>query len=152
MLRPGDPAPDFELPDQTGKTVRLRDLHGKSAVVLIFYPADNTPGCTKQLCAARDDYALYEQAGIAAFGVNPGSAETHRRFSERYSFRTPLLVDEGGRVCRAYDVLMPIPLLTVVIRTVVGIDRDGVIRYYRRGMPATSEIIEAMTGGAAVPA
>jgi peroxiredoxin Q/BCP len=111
----------------------------------MFYPADNTPGCTKQLCAARDDYDKYVAAGVAVFGVNPGSASTHKRFAERHSMRTPLLVDERGAVSRAYDALMPIPIMTVVNRTVAGIDRDGVIRYYARGIPPTSEILAAMT-------
>jgi len=150
MLKIGDPAPDFALQDEQGRSVRLMDFRGKSAVVLMFYPADNTPGCTKQLCTARDDYDRYQAAGIAVFGVNPGSVASHRKFAERYEMRTPLLVDEGAKVTRAYDALMPIPLVQLVNRTVVGIDRDGVIRYYQRGMPPTSEIIAAMT--AASPA
>lgn len=146
MLKPGDTAPDFSLKDEDGRDVRLADFRGRSGVVLIFYPADNTPGCTRQLCTARDDADKYQAAGIAVFGVNPGSAQTHKRFSERHSMRTPLLVDDGARVTRAYDALMPIPLLNIVNRTVVGIDREGVVRYYQRGMPSTQEIIGAMQG------
>jgi peroxiredoxin Q/BCP len=112
----------------------------------MFYPADNTPGCTAQLCTARDDYDKYQAAGIAVFGVNPGSAGTHKKFAEKHAMRTPLLVDTRGAVSRAYDALMPVPIVTVVNRTVVGIDRDGVIRYYERGMPPTSAIIGALTG------
>jgi peroxiredoxin Q/BCP len=145
MLRPGDAAPPFELADENGETVRLEDFRGKSPVVLMFYPADNTPGCTRQLCTARDDYDRYQERGVAVFGVNPGSAATHKRFSERHQMRTPLLVDSGGAVSRSYDALMPIPLMTIVNRTVVGIDEDGVIRYYKRGMPPTNEILEAMS-------
>jgi hypothetical protein len=63
--------------------------------------------------------------------------------------RTPLLVDTGGTVSRAYDALMPIPFMTLVNRTVVGVDRDGVVRFYERGMPSTSTILQAMTGAAA---
>jgi len=148
MLRPGDPAPDFELSDENGVTVRLTDFKGKSPVVLMFYPGDNTPGCTRQLCTARDDYDRYQAQGIAVFGVNPGTAGTHKRFSERHHMRTPLLVDAGGAVARRYDALMPIPLIAVVNRTVVGIDRDGVVRFYKRGMPSTSEILEAMAPAA----
>jgi peroxiredoxin Q/BCP len=144
MLTVGEQAPDFDLLDENGQRVRLADFRGMSAVVLMFYPADNTPGCTKQLCTARDDYDKYQAAGVAVFGVNPGSAEAHRKFSERHSFKTPLLLDAGGKVSRAYDALMPIPLLTIVNRTVAGIDRDGVIRFYERGMPSTSTILEAM--------
>jgi thioredoxin-dependent peroxiredoxin len=148
MLRTGDPAPDFELPDENGATVRLADFKGKSPVVLMFYPADNTPGCTKQLCTARDDYDKYQAQGVAVFGVNPGSAATHKRFSDRHGMRTPLLADGGGAVARRYDALMPIPLMAIVNRTVVGIDRDGIVRFYKRGMPPTSEILEAMSAAA----
>ncbi|HEY8171536.1 MAG TPA: peroxiredoxin [Dehalococcoidia bacterium] len=150
MLNVGQNAPEFALQDENGNTVRLDDFRGKSALVLMFYPADNTPGCTKQLCTARDDYDKYQAAGIAVFGVNPGSAATHKKFAERHNMRTPLLVDQRGAVSRAYDALMPVPIITVVNRTVVGIDRDGVVRYYERGMPPTSEIIGAMSAGAAV--
>lgn len=145
MVKVGDPAPDFELQDEHGKAVRLSDFRGRSAVVLMFYPADNTPGCTRQLCTARDDYDKYLEAGIAVFGVNPGSASSHQRFAEKHGMRTPLLVDARGVVSRAYGALMPIPLMTVVNRTVAGIDREGAVRFYERGIPPTGRIIDAMT-------
>jgi thioredoxin-dependent peroxiredoxin len=148
MLQTGTQAPDFDLEDENGNRVRLADFRGKSAVVLMFYPADETPGCTKQLCAARDDYDRYQAAGVAVFGVNPGSAKAHKKFVERHNLRTPLLLDRGGHVGRAYDALYPIPLATIVNRTVAGIDRDGVVRFYQRGMPSTSTILEAMGAGA----
>jgi peroxiredoxin Q/BCP len=149
-MKVGDAAPEFSMQDEAGATVRLADFKGRSAVVLMFYPADNTPGCTKQLCTARDDFDTYQAAGIAVFGVNPGSASTHKKFAERHSMRTPLLVDDGARTSRAYDALMPIPILNLVNRTVVGIDREGRVQYYQRGMPSTSEIIAALTTPASV--
>jgi len=144
MLDIGEKAPDFNLEDEKGNQVELADFRGKSSVVLMFYPADDTPGCTKQLCTARDDYDKYQAAGIAVFGVNPGSASAHKRFSEKHGLRTPLLLDNRGKVSRAYDALMPIPLLTLVNRTVVGIDREGIVRFYERGMPPTQRILDAM--------
>jgi peroxiredoxin Q/BCP len=144
MLKVGTPAPDFTLTDERGNDVSLRDHAGKSSVVLMFYPADQTPGCTRQLCTARDDYDKYQAHGIAVFGVNPSSAASHMRFVEKHNMRTPLLVDAGGRVARAYDALMPIPMITLVNRTVVGIDRDGIVRFYERGMPPTDRIIAAL--------
>lgn len=146
MIKIGSQAPDFTLQDENGASIRLSDFAGKSPVVLMFYPADNTPGCTRQLCTARDDYDRYQTAGIAVFGVNPNSASSHKRFAEKHAMRTPLLVDPRGAVSRAYDALMPIPIVTVVNRTVVGIDREGVVRFYQRGMPGTSEILAAMSG------
>ena len=142
-MKVGDRAPNFEARDENGTSIRLSDFANRQ-VVLMFYPADNTPGCTKQLCSARDDYDRYLAAGIAVFGVNPGSASTHKKFSDSNKMRTPLLVDDGARICRAYDALMPIPILSVVNRTVVGIDAGGVVRFYERGMPATSEILAAL--------
>jgi peroxiredoxin Q/BCP len=150
MIEIGTAAPDFDLEDESGNRVRLGDFRGKSAVVLMFYPADLTPGCTRQLCTARDDYDRYQAAGIAVFGVNPGSVSKHKQFVQKHSLRTPLLLDNGARVSRAYDALMPIPLLTLVNRTVVGIDRDGLVRFYERGMPATDTILSAMTAGTTV--
>mgnify|MGYP001606579044 FL=1 len=144
MISVGEQAPEFELEDENGSAVRLADFRGASSVVLMFYPADNTPGCTKQLCTARDDYDTYIAAGVKVFGVNPGSASNHKKFSEKHGFKTPLLLDDGGKVSRAYDALMPIPIVTLVNRTVVGIDGDGVVRFYERGMPSTAEILGAM--------
>jgi thioredoxin-dependent peroxiredoxin len=144
MISVGEKAPEFELLDENGKTVRLSDFRGAGSVVLMFYPADNTPGCTAQLCAARDDYDKYVAADVNVFGVNPGSAGTHKKFSEKHGFKTPLLLDAGGKVSRAYDALMPVPILTIVNRTVVGIDRDGLVRFYERGMPSTATILGAM--------
>jgi peroxiredoxin Q/BCP len=147
-LRVGDPAPDFALPAEYGTTVRLSDFHDKQPVVLIFYPMDQTPGCTAQLCAARDDAERYEAAGIAVFGVNNGSAGSHRRFSEKYKLRTPLLVDDGLRVAGAYDAAVGFGALRIIKRTVVGISPEGKVVYYRRGMPATDEILAAVSAPA----
>ena len=149
-LSVGDAAPEFEVKDEQGNTVRLADFKGKSSVVLMFYPADNTPGCTAQMCAARDDYDKYQAAGIAVFGVNPGSEKAHKSFSEKHGLRTPLLLDDKGKVSKAYDALMPIPLVTVVNRTVVGIDAEGKVKFYQRGMPSTETIMSAM-GGTTAP-
>ncbi|MEX2247892.1 MAG: peroxiredoxin [Dehalococcoidia bacterium] len=146
MLDIGQEAPDFALEDENGNAVRLADFRGKSSVVLMFYPADETPGCTRQLCAARDDYDTYQSAGVAVFGVNPGSARAHKKFVEKHNLRTPLLLDDGAKVSRAYDALMPIPILNIVSRTVVGIDREGKVRFYQRGMPSTQTIVSAMSG------
>ncbi len=151
MISVGEKAPEFELQDENGSAVKLADFRGSSSVVLMFYPADNTPGCTKQLCAARDDYDKYVAAGVKVFGVNPGSASTHKKFSEKHGFKTPLLLDNGGKVSRAYDALMPVPIVTLVNRTVVGIDRGGVVRFYERGTPSTATILGAM-GAAPVQA
>jgi len=143
-MKVGDIAPEFILTAADGHTVNLTDYRGKSNVVLIFYPKDQTPGCTKQLCTARDDRSLYAQAGVAVFGINGDDAASHARFIEKHQLTMPLLVDEGLEVAKAYDAVMGIGPLKIVNRTVVGINRDGAIAFYRRGMPETSEILAAL--------
>ncbi|HEX2914245.1 MAG TPA: peroxiredoxin [Chloroflexia bacterium] len=148
-LEVGAVAPDFSLQDQNGKTVHLSDFKGKKPVVLIFYPADQTPGCTKQLCEARDATSTYREAGIVVFGVNPGGPEAHQKFVSRYSLTTPLLVDKGLEVATRYDAVLGLGPLKVVNRTVVGIDTEGRVAFYKRGIPSTKEIVAALTAGAA---
>ena len=136
---------------RTGNRVRLADFRGKSSVVLMFYPADNTPGCTKQLCTARDDYDKYVGRRASPCSASTPAAPTRTRSSPRNTAsRRRCSSTHGGKVSRAYDALMPVPLVTLVNRTVVGIDREGVVRFYERGMPPTSEIIGALSAGAAV--
>jgi peroxiredoxin Q/BCP len=131
----GSPAPDFSLPDEGGHVVRLSALRGRS-VVLVFYPGDDTPGCTKQLCQFRDEWAEAQARGVAVFGVNPQSAAKHEKFRDKFHFPFPLLVDEGQKVAALYHANG-----LIVKRTVYLIGPDGVIRFARRGMPAPREVL-----------
>ncbi len=99
----GDSAPDFALADQNGKTVKLSDFHGKH-VVLYFYPKDDTPGCTKEACGFRDDYAKFTKKGIVILGVSPDDPKSHKKFVDKYELPFPLLADTEKTVCQAYDV------------------------------------------------
>ena len=143
-LQVGDTAPDFTLQDNQGHTIHLADYQGKNSVVLIFYPGDQTPGCTKQLCSARDDNSLYEKAGAVVFGVNPGSEASHTKFVEKHNLTTPLLVDKDLHVASLYDAVMGVGPLKIVNRTVVTINKDGKIVFYKRGMPVTYEILSTV--------
>jgi peroxiredoxin Q/BCP len=136
-LKPGTAAPEFALPDETGRVVQLSELRGRS-VVLIFYPGDETPGCRAQLCEFRDKWAAAESEGVLVFGVNPQSAASHARFRRRHRFPFPLLVDRGQEAARRYHADGPI-----VRRTVYVIGPDGRIRYARRGRPAVEEVLAA---------
>ncbi|MEI6046645.1 MAG: peroxiredoxin [Chloroflexota bacterium] len=140
-LRVGDVAPDFTLSDQSGNSVKLAEFRGQSAVVLIFYPGDETPICTMQLCAARDSMDSYQKAGVKVFGVNQGAAESHQKFSNHHKLTTPLLVDKGLAISEKYDAVMGLGPLKLINRTVVAIDKDGKITFYRRGTPDTSDIL-----------
>ena len=100
-LQVGDPAPDFSLADADGNTVRLADLKGKR-VVLYFYPRDNTPGCTKEACAFRDNYDAYQAKDVVILGVSTDDAKSHQKFITKHDLPFPLLVDEDANVATAY--------------------------------------------------
>ena len=131
----GTPAPDFSLPDDSGRVVKLSALRGKP-VVLVFYPGDNTPGCTKQLCQFRDHWAEALARGIEVFGVNPQSARSHVKFREKFRFPFPLLADQGQKVAALYHANG-----LIVKRTVYRIGPDGIIAFARRGMPSPEEVL-----------
>ena len=102
-LSPGDPAPDFSLPDAEGKTYSLADLKGQR-VVLYFYPRDNTPGCTKEACGFRDAYGAYQEKNVVILGVSTDDAKSHAKFTAKYGLPFPLLVDRDGAVASRYGV------------------------------------------------
>ena len=131
----GTPAPDFSLLDDAGRTVTLSALRGKS-VVLVFYPGDDTPGCTKQLCEFRDQWAAAKGCGVNVFGVNPQGAKSHAKFREKFKLPFPLLVDRGRKVAALYHANG-----LIVKRTVYLVGPDGVIRFARRGKPAPEEVL-----------
>jgi peroxiredoxin Q/BCP len=134
-LPEGTPAPDFSLTDDAGRKVTLSALRGKS-VVLVFYPGDDTPGCTKQLCEFRDDWKAAKARGVKVFGVNPQGAQSHAKFREKFKLPFPLLVDQGSKVAALYNADG-----LIVKRTVYLIGPDGVIRFARRGKPAPEEVL-----------
>jgi thioredoxin-dependent peroxiredoxin len=131
----GAAAPDFTLPDDSGAPVNLAGLRGRD-VVLVFYPGDDTPGCTKQLCDFRDGWSQAQARGIAVFGVNPWSAESHRKFRKKFQLPFPLLVDRGKQVAALYHAGGP-----WIRRTVYRIGPDGLIAFSRRGMPPATEVL-----------
>lgn len=118
-LSSGIPAPDFELLDDTNTPRKLSDYRGRN-VVLYFYPADDTPGCTKEACNFRDDYSAYENADVVILGVSPDDVASHAKFKKKFQLPFPLLTDEGHRVCDLYGVWGP--------KKSFGKEYDGVIR------------------------
>jgi len=103
VIEAGDAAPDFELPDQDGRPVRLRDFRGQR-VVVYFYPKADTPGCTTQACGVRDRKADYAEAGAVVLGVSPDPVAKVKKFHEKYSLDFPLLADEQHSVAEAFGV------------------------------------------------
>jgi len=115
-VRAGDLVPDFELPDQDGKPVRLAELLVQGPVVLFFYPAAMTPGCTKEACHFRDLAAEFAAAGAQRVGISADPPAKQREFADRHGFDYPLLSDEDGAIARQF-----------------GVQRGGVVR--RLGLP-----------------
>ncbi len=128
----GDQAPDFTLPSQSGKPVRLSDRFGEQVVVLYFYPRDNTRGCTAEACAFRDSHEVFSEAGAEVIGVSSDSADRHAAFAGRYDLPFTLLSDAGGRVRKSYGV--PAVLGVLPGRATYVIDRRGTVRHVFNSM------------------
>jgi len=123
----GDRAPDFELPDETGTLRRLSEMLAAGPVVLYFYPAAMTYGCTKESCHFRDLASEFERIGAQRVGISADPVDKQRQFSEKHGFDFPLLSDPDRKVAEAYGVKRAIGLLKVK-RTTFVIDRDGTIK------------------------
>ena len=144
MLEPGDRAPDFEMADGDGHVWRLQDLRGKK-VVLYFYPADDTPGCTAQACDFRDRQDEFVDAGYVVLGVSPQGEASHQRFTNKYELNFPLLVDKGCEAAKAYSaykgdlgIWEGIPLK--VKRSTFIIDEEGNIEQALYGVRAKGHV------------
>jgi len=130
MPKPGQVAPDFELPSDRGEKIRLSDFRGKK-VVLYFYPKDMTSGCTKEACSFRDNYPQYEEQGAVILGVSPDSPQSHVRFKSKYNLPFLLLSDEDHKVAEQYGVWgekqMYGRAYQGILRTTFVIDEEGKI-------------------------
>jgi thioredoxin-dependent peroxiredoxin len=126
MLRPGDRAPEFTLPDQDGRDISLSTLLGQHMLILYFYPADFTPGCTREACAIRDLHDEIRGNGLTVAGVSPQSPASHRAFREKHGLRYTLLSDGDKNVARMYDVNGPLGF--GLRRATFLIDQSRVIR------------------------
>lgn len=139
-------APDFTLPDERGEDWRLAERRGR-VVVLLFYPGDETPVCTKQLCSVRDRWSDYEATGAEVVGISTDTVQSHQRFSENRQLPLRLLSDAEGRVTSLYGVRSWLPGRSA--RAVIVIDSQGVIRYRKVEplslfRPRDQQVIEAI--------
>ncbi len=123
----GDKAPDFSLPAQDGRSVSLSDALGKRAVVLFFYPMDDTPGCTVEACAFRDRYDAFAEAGAEVIGISADSGASHEKFATKHKLPMTLLSDADGKVRALYGVKKTLGLLPG--RATFVIDREGRIQH-----------------------
>jgi thioredoxin-dependent peroxiredoxin len=124
-IREGDPAPDFTLPDQDGQSVTLSGLRG-SWVVLYFYPADDTPGCTAESCSFRDSHEDFVDAGARVVGISGQGIDSHKKFADKHSLPFTLVADEGDKVRKQYGVTKTLGLLPG--RVTYVIDPEGLVR------------------------
>lgn len=142
-LAVGERAPDFTLLDQDGREVKLSEYAGKKNVVLYFYPKDDTPGCTKESCAFRDQFAEFSDAGAEVLGVSADSVSSHKAFAEKYRLPFRLLADVHGHTRKAYRVPSTLGLLPG--RVTFVIDKAGVIRHtFNSQVQATRHVEEAL--------
>ena len=126
MIASGKKAPAFKLPDENGEQLSLSDLKGQT-VVLYFYPKDDTPGCTMEACAFRDNYAELQSLGAEVWGVSGDDASSHQRFATRHQLPYPMLVDQANGLRKAFGVPSVLGLLPG--RVTYVIDASGVIRH-----------------------
>jgi thioredoxin-dependent peroxiredoxin len=139
MIKAGERAPEFTLPDEAAKDRSLTELLNTGAIVLYFYPADFTPGCTRQACVLRDIHTQIESAGLRVVGISPQSPQSHAKFRARYQLPFVLLSDEQKTVIKMYGVNGPLGL--GVRRATYLIDagrrvRDAVLADFKIGRHA----------------
>jgi len=123
----GEKAPDFALKDGNGVEWSLSEQKGNT-VVLLFYPGDDTPVCTKQLCSVRDNWSAYSETGAVVVGISTDSVDSHKGFAAKYDLPLTLLADEDGETVSKYGVGSWIPGKSA--RAVVVVDKEGDIAYH----------------------
>lgn len=125
-IREGDTVPNFTLPSQTGQMIEFKQLLGEKAIVLYFYPKDDTPGCTTESCAFRDSYTVFQDAGAEVIGISADSPESHTKFAAKHQLPFILLSDTGNQVRKLFGVPSTFGLLPG--RVTYVIDPKGVVR------------------------
>jgi peroxiredoxin Q/BCP len=128
LLAAGTPAPDFSASLSTGKRFALADYRGKNPVVLFFYPADFTQGCTQEVCEFRDGYDALAGEGAVVIGISQDTHSSHARFSEEYHLPFPLVSDADHAISRAYGVERLGGFVPMPKRVTYVIDEEGIVR------------------------
>ena len=130
-IKVGDKALDFELPSTVGEKVKLSDQLGKGSVVLVFYPLDWSPVCTKELCTLQDGFTEFEELGVKVLAISVDSIFSHHAWAEKLGITFPLLSDFNREVVRLYDVIHEeiLGLKGIAKRSVFVLDREGTVTY-----------------------
>lgn len=143
MIGPGTPAPDFEKESHDGSLLRLADFRGRKAVVIFFYPKDDSLICTREACAFRDSHAAFQRAGAEVIGVSPDPLLSHKAFAEGHGLPFRLVSDRDGALARAYGVSPFLGLLPG--RATFVIDKRGVVRRsFQADLRARHHVTEAL--------
>jgi len=144
----GKPAPDFSLQSTSGEVVSLKQFKGKSTLVLYFYPADDTPGCTKEACAFRDMAYDFKQVGAVIYGVSPDTIDSHAKFQFKHQLPFDLLSDPDEALCELFGVMkmknMYGKQVRGIERSTFLIDPNGVLRHEWRGVKVPGHVDEVL--------
>lgn len=139
---PGSQAPKFKVGSYPSGEVSLDEFLGKKNVILAFYPKDNTPGCTKEMCAFSEDYSKFESADTVVFGVSSDNMDSHDKFAKQYNLKQRLLADINGEVGKLYGTIGEGK--TNSNRVLFVIDKQGVIQDVIQGMPDNAKLLETL--------
>jgi thioredoxin-dependent peroxiredoxin len=142
LPRVGEKAPEFTCESYPEGKISLSDYRGKKNVVLAFYPKDDTPGCTKEMCAFTEDYSKFESADTVVFGISTDSVKSHEGFAAKFSLKQHLLADHTHEVGRKYGVVSEDK--TTASRALFLIDKNGIVQYVHEGMPENAKVLEAI--------
>jgi thioredoxin-dependent peroxiredoxin len=139
VLKEGDVAPKFKLQAYPAGEISLDQFIGKKNVILAFYPKDDTPGCTKEMCAFSDDITHFSEANTQVLGISCDNVNSHEKFAGKFSLKQPLLADPDANVAKAYGTLKEGG--TSANRRLFVIDKTGVIRHIHEGMPTNETLL-----------
>ena len=141
LLAEGETVPEWHLQGWDGAWHRHNN---RKWTVMVFYPGDDTPGCTAQLQDFQDHYARLRELGAQVYGVNPAESDSHQAFAEKFGFEFPILTDRGGVVARQFKAALQLPFKTVVLRTVYLVNPERKIRLANRGAPPAAAIVRSI--------
>jgi len=141
LLAEGEVVPEWALQSYDDTWRRHKN---KRWTVMVFYPGDDTPGCTKQLQDMQNHYARFQELKAEVYAINPAEAASHQAFAEKFGFEFPILTDRGGVVARQFRAAVQMPFKTVILRTVYLVNPERKIRLANRGAPPAEAIIRSI--------
>lgn len=141
LLAEGETVPEWHLQSWDDSWHRHNN---RKWTVMVFYPGDDTPGCTAQLQDLQENYARLRAVGAQVYGVNPAEGVSHKAFAERFGFEFPILTDRGGVVARQFKAALQLPFKTLILRTVYLVNPERKIRLANRGAPPAAAIVRSI--------